>query len=77
MLVKSIPILVHLEHFLQVLKKIVKPGGLVLINRIYWDHHQYEVNLFIDNLEDHFTDVESIIVAGKTNSDYVLISCRA
>lgn len=54
-------------------KRFLIPGGLAVFNRIYLKHHQDDVNNFIENVSDHFRDVKSLIVAGKTNSDNVII----
>lgn len=64
-------------NFLANLKKLAAGGGLVVFNRIYVTHHQEEVNVFIESLSEFFTSVEIKTVAGKTNSDNVLIYCRA
>ncbi len=63
-------------NFVAGVKRLLKPGGLAVFNRIYHGHHQDEVNMFIEMLHDFFTDVNSLIIAGKTNSDNVLIYCR-
>ncbi|MEK7594990.1 MAG: methyltransferase domain-containing protein [Patescibacteria group bacterium] len=55
------------------IKKLLRPGGLAIFNRIYLKHHQDEVNNFIDNVSQFYTDVKSVIVAGITNSDNVVI----
>jgi spermidine synthase len=57
-------------------KNLVLPGGLVVFNRIYLEHHQEQVNHFIDSLEGFFSDVKSVIIAGRTNSDNVIVFCR-
>lgn len=62
--------------FLDGITNILAPGGLVIFNRIYLDHFQDEVNFFIESLENHFQRVKSVIIAGKTNSDNVLILGR-
>ncbi len=64
-------------NFVAAVKRLTKPGGLVIFNRIYHGHHQDEVNMFIEMLHDFFPDIKSLIIAGKTNSDNVLIYCRA
>ena len=63
-------------NFIARLKSLVKPGGIIIFNRIYHGDHQEEVNMFIEMLHDFFVDVESVIIAGKTNSDNVLIYGR-
>jgi spermidine synthase len=62
--------------FIAGLKRVVRQGGWVVFNRLYWDYHQDEVNSFIDDLQMYFHEIKSIIVAGKTNSDNVLIFCH-
>lgn len=62
--------------FISGLKKVVKKEGWVVFNRLYWDYHQDDVNVFIEDLHLHFKEIKSIVVAGKTNSDNVLIFCR-
>jgi len=54
-------------------KKFLAPGGLAIFNRIYLKHHQADVNNFIENVSDNFREVKSLVVAGKTNSDNVII----
>ena len=60
-------------NFLAAVKEMVIPGGLVIINRIYTNEHQDEVNVFIDFVEGFLHDVQTLVVAGYTNSDNVLI----
>jgi spermidine synthase len=64
-------------NFLAAVKRLLAPGGLVVFNRIYLERHQDEVNLFIDYVENFFTEVQSVTVAGKTNSDNILIFGKA
>ncbi len=59
--------------FLAGVKKFLTQGGLVIFNRFYQKHHQDEVNDFIENVSEYFRDVKSLMVAGRTNSDNVLI----
>ena len=63
-------------NFFAGVKNLVVPGGLVVFNRIYLEHHQEQVNQFIDSLEGFFSDVKSVIIAGRTNSDNVIVFCR-
>lgn len=63
-------------NFIACVKNMVKPGGLVVFNRIYVDDFQDEVNQFIQTLSNFFQDVKSLIIAGNTNSDNVLIFGR-
>ncbi len=63
-------------NFIASLKKLTKPNGLIIFNRIYLDHHQDDVNLFIEYLGDFLRDVTCLVVAGYTNSDNVLIYGR-
>jgi spermidine synthase len=60
-------------NFLAHICKMAGPAGLVVINRIYLEDHQEEVNEFVDFAEDFLHDVKSIIIPGKTNSDNILI----
>lgn len=60
-------------NFIVSVKKLVRPGGLLIFNRIYLDHHQDDVNIFIEYLGDFLTGVTCLVVAGYTNSDNVLI----
>ena len=62
--------------FLSGIMRLVKHGGLVVFNRIYIESHQDDVNLFIEMIEGYLQGVKSLIVAGKTNSDNVLIFGR-
>jgi spermidine synthase len=63
-------------NFIGNIKNLVNPGGMIIFNRIYREHHQEDVNIFIDYVSEFFTDVKSLIVAGYTNSDNVLIYAR-
>ena len=63
-------------NFVAAVKELVTPGGLVMFNRIYTKDHQDEVNAFIDFVEGFLHDVQTLVVAGYTNSDNVLIYGR-
>ena len=63
-------------NFFASVKNLVIPGGLVVFNRIYSGDHQEQVNHFIDSLEGFFSDIKSVIIAGRTNSDNVIVFCR-
>lgn len=63
-------------NFISAVKKMVRPGGLLIFNRIYLEHHQDEVNIFIEYLSDFLQNVTCTVVAGYTNSDNVLIYGR-
>ncbi len=63
-------------NFLAALKSLVRPGGLVVFNRIYLQRYQDDVNNFIDLLENFFQNVDKKVVAGYTNSDNALIYGR-
>lgn len=63
-------------NFISAIKKLVKPGGLIVFNRIYIESHQEDVNTFINYIEEFLTDVKCKVVAGYTNSDNVLIYGR-
>ncbi|KKU30415.1 MAG: hypothetical protein UX44_C0023G0007 [candidate division WWE3 bacterium GW2011_GWA1_46_21] len=53
--------------------KLVKSGGLVIFNRIYLEEHQDEVNSFIEFIGNYIPNIQTRVVAGKTNSDNILI----
>lgn len=63
-------------NFIAAIKRMVRPGGMVIFNRIYREHHQEEVNIFIDYVSEFFINVKNLVVAGYTNSDNVLIYAR-
>lgn len=63
-------------NFFEGLKRLVMPGGLVVFNRIYTTAHQSDVDTFIDLIENTFSNVKAFTVAGRTNSDNMLISAR-
>lgn len=63
-------------NFISAIKRMIKPEGMIVFNRIYTESYQEDVNLFIKNLENHFRDIDSEIVAGYTNSDNILIFAR-
>ena len=64
-------------NFITALKNLVLPEGLIIFNRIYLEHHQDDVNIFIDSVGNFLADVHSLVIAGVTNSDNVLIYGRA
>lgn len=63
-------------NFVAAVKSMVMPGGMLIFNRIYLEHHQDDVNVFIDFLRGFLHDVKFKIVAGYSNSDNVLIYGR-
>ncbi|MCA9307963.1 MAG: methyltransferase domain-containing protein [Patescibacteria group bacterium] len=62
--------------FISGLKNVVKPHGYVLINRLYYEEFQEDVNHFVDALETTFSEVTPIVIAGRTNTDNMLILCK-
>lgn len=64
-------------NFISALKNLLTPGGLIIFNRIYVQHHQDDVNIFIDYVSGFFRSVKNLVVAGYTNSDNVLIYGRS
>lgn len=63
-------------NFLDGLRNLVVPDGLIICNRHYTEDHQDDANNFIDSIEMYLRDVKSLIIAGTTNSDNVLIYGR-
>ncbi len=63
-------------NFLANAFRLVKPGGLVIVNRIYFQDHQEDVDIFMDNLGNYLKNVKSKIIPGKTNADNMLIYGR-
>jgi len=63
-------------NFVAAIKEMVMPGGLVIFNRLYTKDHQDEVNIFIDFVGGFLHDVQTLVVAGYTNSDNILIYGR-
>lgn len=63
-------------NFIAALKNLVIPEGLILFNRIYLTHHQDDVNMFIESVQGFLNNVQSLVIAGVTNSDNVLIYGR-
>ena len=55
------------------IKWFLKTGGLVAFNRIYIKDHQNEVDTFCELVGEVFSNVGSKTVAGRTNSDNILI----
>ncbi|HLC93911.1 MAG TPA: hypothetical protein VJG85_02755 [Patescibacteria group bacterium] len=64
-------------NFFAALKRMLAPEGLVIFNRIYLESHQEEVDLFVESVGEFFSNVNSVTVAGKTNSDNILIYARS
>ena len=60
-------------NFIAAVKRLVRTGGMLVFSRIYTEGFQDEVNIFVDSLEGYFTDVETEVVAGYSNSDNLLI----
>ena len=60
-------------NFISAVKRLIRPGGHVVFSRIYTEFFQEEVNIFVDSLENYFSEVETEVVAGYTNSDNLLI----
>lgn len=73
---EAFPDLAKSGSFFANLKKMLKSGGLIVFNRIYLQHHQEEVNLFTEQLKGFFTDIKTQLVAGRSNSDNILIYGR-
>lgn len=63
-------------NFLSAVKQMIMPGGLLIINRIYTNDFQDEVNAFVDFVEGFLHDVQTLVIAGYTNSDNILIYGR-
>lgn len=64
-------------NFMAHVAKMTRTDGLVIINRIYLDEFQEDVDIFIDNVEMFLKDVKTLVVPGKTNADNMLIFGRA
>lgn len=64
-------------NFLNHIKDMLVPGGLVIFNRIYTTHHQADVDMFIKQVENFFTNVQTETVPGYTNSDNILVYARS
>lgn len=73
---QTFPDLGNSGNFMNAIKNMVVPGGLIIINRIYTKQHQDDVNNFIKFVDDFLHDVQTLVVAGYTNSDNVLIYGR-
>lgn len=63
-------------NFLAHVRDMTVRGGLVVINRVYLHDHQEDVHIFLENVENFFKDVKTIIVPGKTNADNLIIFGR-
>lgn len=55
------------------LKRLAKTHGLVVFNRIYIQNFQHKVDQFYDLVYEYFKDVNKLTVAGRTNSDNLLV----
>ncbi len=71
------PDLAKSGNFLNAVKKLLVPGGLVLFNRIYLEDYQESANIFVDYVGNFFEGVNTKVVAGYTNSDNILIYGRS
>lgn len=63
-------------NFIDAVRDMVVPGGLIIFNRIYTEHHHEDVDNFVEQVEGFLVDVKTEIVAGHTNSDNILIYGR-
>jgi len=63
-------------NFISAIKSLVKTDGLIIFNRIYLEHHQDDVDAFINYVSGLLHNVKCMVVAGYTNSDNVLIYGR-
>jgi len=63
-------------NFIDAVRDMVVPGGLIVFNRMYTEHHHESVDSFIEQVEGFLVDVKTEIVAGHTNSDYILVYGR-
>lgn len=59
--------------FLAGIKRLAKIHGLVVFNRIYVEQFQHKVDQFYELARECFEDVNKLTVAGRTNSDNLLI----
>jgi spermidine synthase len=59
--------------FFSGIKWFLAVGGLVIFNRIYLEKHQYEADLFSDAVSETFSNVRTVSIAGRSNSDNILI----
>lgn len=59
--------------FFNGVKWFLHAGGFAVFNRIYVEHHQNNVNEFKMLVEGFFKDVNTVTIAGRTNSDNLLI----
>ena len=58
-------------------RNLLRGKGLIVFNRIYLKNHQNEVDIFCDLVSQQFKDVKTKTVAGRTNSDNILIYGRS
>jgi spermidine synthase len=72
----NFPDLASSGNFLSSVKALALPGSLIIFNRMYLEDYQPKVNGFMGLLEDFFSDIQTKIVAGYTNSDNILIYGR-
>lgn len=62
--------------FINAIKDLVVPGGLIIFNRIYTKNHQDDVDLFIKQVSNYLVDVETLPIPGYSNSDNILVYGR-
>ncbi|MBT6401665.1 fused MFS/spermidine synthase [candidate division WWE3 bacterium] len=55
------------------IERLLRPEGLVVFNRIYIDDVKHEVDDFCESVEEQFINVGTKTVAGRTNSDNLLV----
>ncbi|MBI2414436.1 fused MFS/spermidine synthase [candidate division WWE3 bacterium] len=55
------------------IKWFLKDGGLVLFNRIYLEEFQNESDIFVEAVSEVFKNVHIVSIAGRSNSDNILV----
>ena len=63
-------------NFIDSVRSMVVPGGLVIFSRAYTESHHDDVDSFIEQVGEFLVDVKTEIVAGYTNSDNILVYGR-
>ncbi len=67
------PDLATTGSFFAGIKWFAKSSGLLIFNRVYFGHHQQQVDEFYDLIKNVYANVGKVMIPGRTNSDNLLI----
>lgn len=62
--------------FISGIKNLLRPGGIVIFNRLYLPEFRSDVDIFLHQLEEQFDDVVSEVAPGRDSQTNMLILGR-